>query len=542
MSGGPLATLTRDAFAWMAGWFNPSTGRGDPERDKRANVWWSGGFPLHHDVLRSLFLHNDLAYAITMALPEWALRHGWDLGLDSDAASAQEIETRVRVHMDNLRYHEKQLYSSVWGQLFGGGLLLIGAVDGRTSDQPLDVENLQRIDWVRPIDRSDCRIWQTYQDPAHANFGQPEIYEVWPRGIFAAAPPVAWHETRLIRYPGVVTPLLAQIQNQGWDYSMLDRVVSKLMLHDSFWDNVGAMVEDGSQGVWKIKGLFNAVVNNMRDQLEARFQIADQTRSNFRALLLDSDGEDFQYIHRQFNGIDGLLAQSAIRTAAAAQIPVTVLFGQSPAGMNATGESDIRLWYDRVEAYQEDVLRPRQEHFMYLLFKSKEGPTAGQEPDGWKLNFRPVRKATPMEEAELRARQAQIDGEYIGRRVVAKEEVAISRFTSEGWSSETQIDIAARVKALKEGNETRLFSQQDMLAVAEIIASVAKGELPKDGAVSLLTLSYPQLDEQQARELVGNPTPLQMPALGGGGGLSLPTPSPAKPPGGGPGGVGTPAE
>lgn len=93
-------------------------------------------------------------------------------------------------------------------------------------------------------------------------------------------------------------------------------------------------------------------------------------------------------MHRQFSGLNGLLAQSAIRTAAAAQMPVTVLFGQSPAGLNATGE-----------------------------------------------------KATPMEEAELRAGQAQIDSAYVSANVLSADEVAVSRFASEGWSAETQIDL-----------------------------------------------------------------------------------------------------
>jgi len=34
----------------------------------------------------------------------------------------------------------------------------------------------------------------------------------------------------------------------------------------------------------------------------------------------------------------------------AADIPMTRLLGQSPAGMNATGDGDMRNYYDRIEA------------------------------------------------------------------------------------------------------------------------------------------------------------------------------------------------
>ena len=112
------------------------------------------------------------------------------------------------------------------------------------------------------------------------------------------------------------------------------------------------------------------------------------------------------YVHRQFGGIADLLAQSAIRASATAQMPATILCGQSPAGQNATGENDIRRWYGRVEQYQEDVLRSRLERIVQVVLLSKRGPTNGVEPKDWRTTFRPVRKETPMEGAELRARQA----------------------------------------------------------------------------------------------------------------------------------------
>ena len=39
----------------------------------------------------------------------------------------------------------------------------------------------------------------------------------------------------------------------------------------------------------------------------------------------------------------------------ALQIPATRLWGRSPAGMNATGQSDEAIWADRVKAYQTDL-------------------------------------------------------------------------------------------------------------------------------------------------------------------------------------------
>jgi uncharacterized protein len=433
-------------------WVNEATGQGDPERDKQAAVMWGGGTPMNTRLLESLFNFNDLAYVIASALPEWGFRHGWDLTLqmheDIGAIEVQQISSAMRLTLDGLAAHERQLDAAVWGQAFGGGLVLVGCADGRKSSDPLDLDRLEEVQWMRTIPRTDVTGIEVDEEVSSPTFGQPLSYTVSERAGGTVLEST-WHHTRVVRYPGARTTPKQRASNRGWDLATLDRVVSKLSLHDSLWDHTGAMMADGSQGVWSIKGLVQAVANGQLGRIKDRFDIAEKTRSLFRSLLLDADGEKFEYVHRQFGGIDGLLAQSAIRTAAAAQMPVTVLFGQSPAGQNATGESDIRLWYDRVEQWQEDVARPRLERLMELVFRSKTGPTKGVEPRGWRATFRPVRKATPMEQGEIRARQAQVDNAYLTTGVLRPEEVAVSRFTAEGWSAETSIDLAGRRASLK---------------------------------------------------------------------------------------------
>lgn len=469
--------LRQDAAAWIAGWVNPRTGHGDPDKDKSTGLMWGGGIPMPEPLLESLFAFNDLAHAIVVAKPEWALRHGWELALAAPtqtgavAVDAQRVESQMRAELDGLGAHYRQLQAAIWAELYGGSLLLMGCDDGKKSDEPLDTKSLRRVQWIRPVPRSCVHVEKLDTDPSSGRLGEPVMYTVSEKSVSGA--PQRWHHTRVIRYPGAHTPPEVRRMNKGWDLSVLDRVVSKLSLHDSMWDYTGTMMSDASQGVWKIQGLMRASVSGKYEEIEARFRIADRARSLFRALLLDADKESFEYVHRQFGGIDGLLAQSAIRTAAAAQIPVTVLFGQSPAGLNATGESDIRLWYDRVEQYQEDALRPAHERLLEVIFLSKEGPTAGVEPEGWKLTFRPVRKATPMEEMELRARQAQIDTAYIQTGVLASLEVGVSRFTPEGWSAETQIDVAARERAMR-------------AAIAQLV-EYAKGAVANSGALSTKT-------------------------------------------------------
>jgi uncharacterized protein len=461
-----ITQIREDAFSIISGWVNPLTGAGDASRDKSAAAVWAPGMLMEPSLLASLFTFNALARAICMALPEWALRNGWDLTLDRDAVEAQEIESRVRAKLADLGAHEVFLSAAVWGQTFGGGLVLIGAADGRESAQPLDEKNLRSIEWLRVVPRHRVSIRAVYSDPRRPKYGEPAIYEVREIAAGLGAQTQRFHESRVIRFPGPLTDEDAKARNQGWDQSILDVVIAALRKHDGMWDDVGAMTHDASQGVWKIKDLARAATTGLGDAIQARFRLADQARSMFRSLLLDADKEDFQYVHRNFAGISDLLGQSAIRTAGAAQMPVTVLMGQSPAGLNATGESDLELWYGRARAYQTDVIVSRLECLIRLVLLSKDGPTRGIEPETWAVEMRDVRSLTPMQRAELRARQAQVDTAMIAAKVLTPEEVAISRYTSEGWSDATQIDVRWRRDFLRFASQTiseqgeRLFAAQ----------------------------------------------------------------------------------
>jgi phage-related protein (TIGR01555 family) len=86
--------------------------------------------------------------------------------------------------------------------------------------------------------------------------------------------------------------------------------------------------------------------------------------------------------------------------AAAAEMPVTILFGRSPAGLNATGESDIRAWYDTVVDAQTDQLKPALERLLKLIFAAKDSPTSGAIPERWTIEFNPLWQPTEKEQAE----------------------------------------------------------------------------------------------------------------------------------------------
>ena len=95
-------------------------------------------------------------------------------------------------------------------------------------------------------------------------------------------------------------------------------------------------------------------------QLSARFSYASAMKS-INNLLLLGDGETWARQRIDFAGLPELVRTFLQVAAGAADVPVTRLLGQSPAGLSATGDHDTRNYYDMIAARQELDLRPRLE-------------------------------------------------------------------------------------------------------------------------------------------------------------------------------------
>lgn len=232
--------------------------------------------------------------------------------------------------------------------------------------------------------------------------------------------------------------------------------------------------------------------------------------SSTRNVLIDADGESFT--RTEVGALAGLAAVLdkflLLLLSGAAEIPVTILMGQSPAGLSATGESDVRWFYDRIKSAQTSTLQPNLLRLILLLCLAKDGPTKGVVPAKLAVEFAPLWQMTPLELADLRQKQSTTDAAYITAQVVTAEEVAASRFRPEGWSPETTIDLGAREAAMAaDADAAQLTAGQgapgaDVDAAASIVAKVAAREIPRDAGVALLAAQG--MDPQAAEAVMGS--------------------------------------
>jgi phage-related protein (TIGR01555 family) len=92
--------------------------------------------------------------------------------------------------------------------------------------------------------------------------------------------------------------------------------------------------------------------------LDARMMLMNRTRSNDGVWCIDKETEDAVKLETPLGGVTDIVRQSLELIAAINRTPAVKLLGISPSGFNATGESDIRNYYDHVTSQAEKMLRP----------------------------------------------------------------------------------------------------------------------------------------------------------------------------------------
>ena len=118
-------------------------------------------------------------------------------------------------------------------------------------------------------------------------------------------------------------------------------------------------------------------------------------------------------------------------------VPATKLLGSSSDGMNATGEGDIRNFYDHIKSYQDNFLHERLDYLDRIVAMS----TFGSIPQDYGFEFNPLWQPTDKEVAEVQNIQAQRDMAYLNAGVMTPQNIAEELLHRETYQSLTPDDV-----------------------------------------------------------------------------------------------------
>jgi phage-related protein (TIGR01555 family) len=150
-----------------------------------------------------------------------------------------------------------------------------------------------------------------------------------------------------------------------------------------------------------------------------RIDLFNKARSNAGAMVLDKETEEFFNISTPLGTLDHLQAQSQEQMSSVSGIPLIVLLGITPSGLNASSEGELRVFYDLVHAMQENLFRDKLKRiidFIQLNLFGEVDPSIGFE-------FEPLWSLDEKGESEVKKTEAETHQIYVDMGVIGQEEV-----------------------------------------------------------------------------------------------------------------------
>lgn len=406
--------------------------------------------PVVPDELLTMYYEGNGLFAKIIDTPaEEAIKHGFTLESTKD----QKIEDFYTEALDELDWEEMAMTAIRWARLFGGSIAVMMINDGRGIDEPLDWRNIRSIDDIRVYDRSviqpDYQSMFSYdpRDPFRtrgSRLGMPEFYHVTSRtGTFTV------HDSRcLVFQNGILPENTTNSIYQLWGIPEYVRINRAIRDAEVAHGSATKLLDRSVQAVYKMKDLAAELATEEgEDRVLRRLQTIDMARGLLNSITIDSEGEDYDFRQFQFSGVSDVIDSTCNFLSALTSIPQTILFGRSPAGMNATGDADLENWYNYLERIQKRMVKKNLRYLLSVIFQAGVRTGEVDEVPKIKVEFNPLWSLSDTEQADLdqkraqtqftRAQTAQL---YIDKQVIDPSEVRAKLADSEEFDVENMLD------------------------------------------------------------------------------------------------------
>lgn len=327
-------------------------------------------------------------------------------GIDITTNDASNEIKDLQVKISRLQIWQSLCDLIRWGRLYGGSIAML-QIEGQDPSTPLNIESISegQFQGLAIYDR-----WQLNPDlfrviQVGPEIGLPEYYAiVSSASMMEPAAPTATgqirvHHSRIIRNIGIQLPFFQAITEMMWGESILERLWDRLISFDSATMSCANLIERANNRTVGIENLREIIAAGGKAQqgLEAQFEMMRVFQTNEGLTLLDKN-DTFATTSYSFAGLSDVMLQFGQQLSGASGIPLVRLFGQSPAGLSATGESDIRMYYDHINAQQESRLRPGMDRLLKVMWQSTFGKPA---PKDLEFTFVPLWQMSAMDKATI---------------------------------------------------------------------------------------------------------------------------------------------
>lgn len=365
------------------------------------------------------FVHGQLlGYAELEAAYQsnWIARQIVDIPADDMTREWRTIKCQdadiIRQEEDRLSVQSAVNEALSWSRLYGGAAIL--PITNQDFEKPFRPELIKKgeVQRLMVFDRWDLmphsiNTWDVLAD----NYLQPEFYT-----LYQGSQKIHW--SHFIRFTGAKLPRRQRVLLQGWGDSQLRRCLEDIKDTVAAKDGIAELMQSANVDVITREGLSEDLSTDQEEAIIKRYTLFDQMKSIINTALLDGD-EKWERVTLNLSGVAPVIDTLMVWIAGAADIPVTRLFGTSAKGLNATGEGDLKNYYDGIRSQQTSQLDRPMSALDQIMVRS----ALGTMPDDYNYEWNRLTQPNHKEEAEARKIEAETDIILLDAGVVGRSHV-----------------------------------------------------------------------------------------------------------------------
>lgn len=498
----PRALVRRDSAGGKPavrrdGWINTASGHGT-RRDRRMLTQF--GVDIVTDIeARMLWRTEFLCARIIEDGPTEELRRGWAIGMKDQGRARKLSDQAKALGMD------AALRQARWYQLALGGGVIFPVLEGALGniEEPLDETRISSVDALHVFEPQELMPESYYSDVTNPKFRLPETYRLQPltTGRMGYTRDMIIHESRLAIFQGIKVSVQTQPgQREGWGDSVLCRPRQVIADFGLAWGSAATLLASHGGGTLMMDQFTSMMGSpNGRQQFADYVAAQEQAMSTLRIMVIDAK-DRFEKNANSLTGLSDTLDEFKTLMAAAAGRPVSILMGRGAGGLH-TDDQDTRSWYATVQGDRSEHLEPRHHWLLRLMMLASSGPCAGQEQDGWTLDYPALWSPTDAEVATTRKTNMERAVAAVQAQIASPDDIADSFYGEDGsgdLKGDIKINFERREEQAQLASGPGDINQEDAAAMGYEPDDDGDGGEDGDGGDGGVDLSEDDLADLQA--------------------------------------------
>lgn len=376
----------------------------------------------NYTLMNSLYRNHWIIRRIIDTIPEDMCKNWIQLQTQVSPTFIKRFETVIK----DTSTKKKIIEALKWGRLYGGAGAIV-MIDGHEDilDQPLNYDTIMPKSYcgllVRDRWTGISPSLELVTNPRDKEFGLPKYYDVTTsdNSYFRV------HHSRVLRFIGRDIPEIERQMEVFWGVSEIEHVFDELKKRDNTSYNIANLIFRAYLFTMKTENLDEvSALGDVEVQKDIYRTIQAQNwLMNNQGIYLLGKNDELDTRSYTFSGLPQIQENFMYDIAGAAEMPFTKLFGRSPAGLNATGESDMQNYYDSIGQKQDAYLSPALDKLFPIIALSEWGYI----PDDFDYTYNQIGTPSNKDKSDLADKITESIGKQYDRGLISAK-IALKEF------------------------------------------------------------------------------------------------------------------